>query len=216
MSRSRIAWPSPCAGGRTATSDVEGPFVRPPELAIQSCGRTRRGRRRRRAGRRGGLPAQRVDDLLGRGRRFGEADLTARRVVRVQHPARPWCSGGRDDIAVEQPDDVLGRDAAGPEDLRWIDGAVDDRALDADRAWDRRRGSRHAPGRAARRGRRRRAPAVVGLTRPKRFADGAASPPPKRSSSSSVIGCDGTRIPTVVRPPVTTSSTRRARVRRAP
>ena len=47
--------------------------------------------------------------------------------------------------------------------------------------------------------------AVVGLTRPKRLADGAARPPPNRSSSSSVSGWAGTRTPTVSRPPVTTS-----------
>ncbi len=44
--------------------------------------------------------------------------------------------------------------------------------------------------------------AHVGLTRPKRFADGAAMPPPKLRKSASATGCAGTRIPIVSRPPV--------------
>ena len=47
-----------------------------------------------------------------------------------------------------------------------------------------------------------------GLTRPKRLADGAATPPPKRCSSSSASGCAGTRSPTLESPPVVTSGTR--------
>ena len=50
--------------------------------------------------------------------------------------------------------------------------------------------------------------AVVGLTSPKRFADGAASPVPVSRISSSVIGWAGTRSPTESRPPVTSSGTR--------
>ena len=53
----------------------------------------------------------------------------------------------------------------------------------------------------------RTAAAVVGLTRPNRFADGAASPPPNAASSSRATGCPGTRRPTVSRPPVTSSGT---------
>ncbi len=61
--------------------------------------------------------AQRLGDLLGGRRRFGERDLAARRVVGGEHPARPAGPGGGDDVAVEEPLDVLGRDAAGPQDL---------------------------------------------------------------------------------------------------
>ncbi len=47
--------------------------------------------------------------------------------------------------------------------------------------------------------------AVVGLTAPNRFADGAATPPPNPCSSASATGCAGTRRPTVSNPPVTAS-----------
>ena len=50
--------------------------------------------------------------------------------------------------------------------------------------------------------------AVVGLTRPKRFADGAAIATPVVASSCCVSGWAGARTPTVSRPPVTTSGTR--------
>ena len=49
--------------------------------------------------------------------------------------------------------------------------------------------------------------ARVGLTRPKRLADGAAMPPPNAVNSCCAIGCEGTRIATVSCPPVTTSCT---------
>ena len=93
-------------------------------------------------------------------------------------------------------------------------------AVAADRWCSRRSCSRRRPGSARRRARRR-APdrgtaprssttwsAVVGLTRPKRFADGAAIARCDRRSSSSVSGWAGARRPTVSRPPVTTSGTR--------
>ena len=52
--------------------------------------------------------------------------------------------------------------------------------------------------------------AVVGLTRPKRLADGAAMPPPSARSSCSASGWSGTRSPTVSWPPVTRRRRRRA------
>jgi len=55
--------------------------------------------------------------------------------------------------------------------------------------------------------------AVVGLTRPNRFADGAATPPPKARRSARATGWSGTRSPTVSRPPVTSSGTRADRRR---
>jgi len=55
--------------------------------------------------------------------------------------------------------------------------------------------------------------ARVGLTAPKRFADGAAIPPPSETSSAWAIGCAGTRSPTVSCPPVTSSGTPGARRR---
>ena len=57
----------------------------------------------------------------------------------------------------------------------------------------------------------RTSPAVVGLTCPKRFAEGAAMPPPNARSSASATGWSGTRTPTVSPPPVTASRTRAAR-----
>ena len=53
--------------------------------------------------------------------------------------------------------------------------------------------------------------AVVGLTRPNRFADGAATASPVVRSSASVSGWAGARRPTVSRPPVTASGTRAER-----
>ena len=66
------------------------------------------------------------------------------------------------------------RDAADAQDPGRVRGAVDDRRLDTDAA----RATVEDERRRRRRGRRARAAAVVGLTRPNRFADGAASPPP--------------------------------------
>lgn len=43
--------------------------------------------------------------------------------------------------------------------------------------------------------------AVVGLTQPNLFADGAASPPPKAASRRRATGCAGMRIATVSRRP---------------
>ena len=48
---------------------------------------------------------------------------------------------------------------------------------------------------------------LVGLKRPKRLADGAAIPPPKAVKSCCAMGCEGTRIPMLSWPPVTTSFT---------
>ena len=45
--------------------------------------------------------------------------------------------------------------------------------------------------------------AVVGLIRPERFAEGAASDPSKARSSAWATGCAGTRSPTLSRPAVT-------------
>ena len=53
--------------------------------------------------------------------------------MRIEHPARPGGSHRFDHIAAEQADDILGRYAPGPQDLGWIDSAVHDRALEADR-----------------------------------------------------------------------------------
>ena len=49
--------------------------------------------------------------------------------------------------------------------------------------------------------------AVVGLTWPKRLAEGAAMPPPNASSTASVNGWAGTRRAMVSRPPATVGST---------
>ncbi len=53
--------------------------------------------------------------------------------------------------------------------------------------------------------------AEVGLTRPNRLADGAATPPPNARSSASATGWSGTRSATVGSPPVTSSGTRSVR-----
>ena len=82
---------------------------------------------------------------------------------------------------------------------------LDDRRLDADRARPAVEHHVDVVSESA-----RTASAVVGLTWPKRFADGAASPPPNAASSSSASGAAGTRRPTVSRPPVTSSTHVRA------
>ena len=51
----------------------------------------------------------------------------------------------------------------------------------------------------------------MGLTRPNRLADGAATPPPNARSSASATGWSGTRSATVGSPPVTSSGTRSVR-----
>ena len=90
-------------------------------------------------------------------------------------------------------------------------GAAPSAGRRCSRRWSTRRrpsrARRRAPGRRRRRGRRGRAAAVVGLTWPKRLAEGAAMPPPNAPSSPRASGWAGTRTPTVARPPVTTSST---------
>jgi hypothetical protein len=55
--------------------------------------------------------------------------------------------------------------------------------------------------------------AVVGDSRPNRFAEGAATPPSKARSRAWATGCAGTRRPTVSCPPVTSSGTLAARGR---
>ncbi len=72
--------------------------------------------------------------LVGRGAVGHQHDGRRRRVVRRQHAGRSRRPVGGGQPDVEQPLDVLGRDATGPEQLRGIGRAVDDRALDADRA----------------------------------------------------------------------------------
>ena len=137
-----------------------------------------------------------------------QRDRRRRGVVGGQHPGRPGRSGGVADRGVEQPLDVLGGDAAGAQQLRRIGRAVDDRALDADRARaavehdvalrvevrpevgeDVLGGRRADPAEAVRRRR-------------------GDAPPRTAPAAPASAGEPGTRSPTVSRPPVTASRTR--------
>jgi hypothetical protein len=63
-----------------------------------------------------------------------EVDAGVWGVVRGHHAGRARGAGGRGELGAEQLGDGLRRDPTGAEDLRGIDRAVDDRALDANRA----------------------------------------------------------------------------------
>ena len=113
---------------------VERPFVGAPELAVEGAGELDEVVAAVEDVDAPAVLAQRRHDLLGRGSliRRGAPHTAARSALPASRSpvARPV---GGDDGTVEEPHDVLGRDAAGPEDLGRFDGAVDDRALDADR-----------------------------------------------------------------------------------
>ena len=133
-----------------------------------------------------------------------------RGVVRRRACRSPERSGGPDVVSRSPISDfdVLGRDPAGPENL-GASSRCSRRSCSPRRSGSRRR-------RARRRARDRGDPprssstwaALVGLTWPNLFADGATTPPPKASSMDVISGWAGTRTATLSRPPVTSSSTR--------
>jgi hypothetical protein len=95
---------------------------------------------------------------------------------------------------------VESRDAAGTKQHRRGAGKVHDGGLDADLgrpAFEHEVDVAAEVGADMRRGGRR--------NRPKRLAEGAATPRPKSWSNSRATGCDGRRSPTVSCPPVTKS-----------
>ena len=103
-----------------------------------------------------------------------QLDGRRRRVVRLQHarrPARARRALGHGHPAVADSASIVTRAVA--QQRRRIGGAVDDGGLDPDRRTGRRRARRST---SAPRSARTWA-AVVGLTLPKRLADGAARPP---------------------------------------
>ena len=128
-----------------------------------------------------------------------EPDRAARGVVRLEHPAGPCGPGCRRQRlrAARRPPR---RSRARPEDLGGSTVAVDDRALDPDRA--RPAVEDHvAAGSSSSPRSSRTWPAVVGLTAPKRLADGAATGRRARAARGRSGGRDAQ--PDGVRPPVT-------------
>ena len=124
---------------------------------------------------------------LRRRRRRGRAPARpwrAGRVVRGQHPGGPRRPAGRGQrrgrAAARRPRSGC-RPGAAAAAGRWCSRRSCSRRRSGS---GRRRGRRRGPGRGTARGRRRRGAAVVGLTRPKRFADGAATPSPVVASSA--------------------------------
>ena len=127
--RSRMAWPRPRAGGSTAMT-VSTRGRRRRVGGRTACGRSAPDHRRpgsqRRAVHRPAPPP--------RLRESASTTLHSRGVVRFEHAGRPTravrCAEGH----LEQRFDLFGRNAAWPKHLWRIDGAVDDRRFDADRA----------------------------------------------------------------------------------
>ena len=212
--RSHIAAPIPSPGGGTASDDVEPERVGFAEPGVEHAGvlvdvatavrapRPLRRAARRRAGRRCARRPTRSPASSSDG--DARDDRTRRRRPRRVRRVRSATASvpGRRDLALVP----VRQRCAG--DARRSPSALDRRRRGGSRARLRvtstivdstptRLGPPSSTTSTSSPRSARTCAAVVGLTRPKRFADGAAMPPPNASSNASATGWSGTRRPTV-------------------